>query len=387
MIDSFLRRYSELVTEHPFAVLITAVVTIAFLGTGAQFVETEDQDVSDFLPEKYAPITAFETIDAEFGSAEATTYTILLEVEPVNGSSDEIADVRDPEFLRYVSKISSEAEKMQKVSSVGSPASLFKEIPKEKRTVIETMEKLGEERWSQYISDDFTAAKMTVEASGISVDEELEVADDLSYNIESSPKPSGVELTYTGQTFIDRAFQNESGNTQQLTSTVALLLVVVVVIALFRSATYGLMSLEALIFGIIAGYGLFGWLGFNLSPSTSGAISIGIGIAVDFGIQPVARYREERKEMENGMKKSLYDTLSGIARPMTLGLIAAIMGFSSLSLGDITFLSSLGVILSLTTLMAYFAAFTIIPPTLIIQDRYLDSRVKTVKTNLRSLYT
>lgn len=385
MIDKFLKSYSSLVVKRPFAVLIISLVAVAFLGAGAQFVETEEQDVGDFLPEKYEPIKAFDTIDAEFGSAEATTYTILLEVEPVNGSSDEVGDVRDPEFLRYVSRISSEAEQMQKVSSVSSPASLFGEIPREKRGVIETMEVLGEERWSQYISDDFTAARMTVKAAGISPEEEMQVAEDLNYNIESNPKPAGVKITYTGQTFIDRAFQNESDNTLQLTSIVALLLVVIVVIALFRSATYGLMSLEALIFGIIAGYGLFGWLGYNLSPSTSGAISIGIGIAVDFGIQPVARYREERKEMENSMEKSLYDTLSGIARPMTLGMIAAIMGFSSLSLGDITFLSSLGVILSLTTLMAYFAAFTVLPPTLIIQDRYIGAKVKAVKSKLRRL--
>jgi len=51
------------------------------------------------------------------------------------------------------------------------------------------------------------------------------------------------------------------------------------------------------------------------------------------------------------------------------------MGFSALSLGDITFLSSLGTILSLTTFMAYMAAFTIIPPTLILHDRHITDKL------------
>jgi predicted RND superfamily exporter protein len=159
-------------------------------------------------------------------------------------------------------------------------------------------------------------------------------------------------------------------------------MVMVVVILLFRSIFYGLTSLQTLLFGVAAGVGLFGWLGLNLSPSTSGAISVGIGIAVDFGIQPVSRYREERKHEGLSMKDSLFKTLEGTVRPMTLGLIAAIMGFSTLAIGDVTFLSDLGIILSLTTLMAYLSALTVIPSTLILHDKYLKQKINQLKNTI-----
>lgn len=383
MIDSLIERYSQMVTKRPLKFFLLFLSLTALLTAGATKVETVEQNVNDFLPDSYESIQAFDTIEAEFSSAEATTYTILLEVGPKYSNSNEVRDIRDPELLRYISKIESEAEQMNKVKRAESPISLFSDIPPTKRGVKNTLDSLGKPRWTQFISDDYSAAKIQVEAVGISPDEEVELAKDLRYNVESNPKPSGVELTYTGQTYIDQAFQDQSNETSQITSIVAFGLVLIVVILLFRSFFYGIMSLHTLIFGVAAGFGAFGWLGLNLSPATSGAISIGIGIAVDFGIQPVSRYREERTKEGNNMEESLSIMLSGVARPMTLGLIAAIMGFSTLSLGDITFLSSLGTMLSLTTLMAYLTAFTIIPTVLILHDRYISGRIP----NLNKYYS
>lgn len=379
MIEKIIEKYSDTVVNRPITCLAIVVLVTGFLVSGASKVTVEQQSTEDFLPDSFESIKAFETIQKEFGTAEATTYTVLIESEPSYGNSNEIRDMRDPEALKYIQLIESEMKSMDRVNTVESPVDLFEEVPASKGEVDKTLEQLGKQRWSQYISDDYSAAKITIKATSLSEEQKIDLANDIRYNIESNDKPAGLELTYTGQIYIDQAFQNQSNRTNQLTTTVAFLLVLVVVILLFRSVFYGLNSLQTLVFGIAAGFGTFGWLGYNLSPATSGAISIGVGIAIDFGIQPVSRYIEERKTEENGMEKSLAKTIKGVARPMTLGVIAAVMGFSALSFGRITFLSSLGVMLSLTTIMAYIAAFTVIPPTLIIHDRYLKEKIPDLK--------
>jgi predicted RND superfamily exporter protein len=154
----------------------------------------------------------------------------------------------------------------------------------------------------------------------------------------------------------------------QITGLVAILGVIAVVIILFRSIFYGLTSLLTLVFGIATGFGIFGWLGLNMSPATSGALTMGIGVAIDFGIQPIARYIEERDSF--GIEKSMEETIKGVITPMTVGLVAANIGFLSLNVGRVTFLSDLGTLLTMTTTMAYIAAFTVIPPALVIWDRY-----------------
>ena len=382
MIAKIFKKYAEIVTENPGKVFAASIIATIILVAGAQQIETEEQDVNDFLPESYESITALNKIEAEFSSAEATTYTILIETDPEYSNSTEIRDIRNPKALRYIKMVSEEAENFDKVTNVESPTDLFREIPPTKRKVQQNLDQLGQQRWEQTITTEYNAARITIEAAGISQSEGVKLAENLQYHIDSLPKQPGLELTYTGSIFIDQAFQEQSNNTSQTTSLVAFAMVMVVVILLFRSIFYGLTSLQTLIFGVAAGVGLFGWLGLNLSPSTSGAISVGIGIAVDFGIQPVSRYREERKQEGLSMKQSLFKTLEGTVRPMTLGLIAAIMGFSTLAIGDVTFLSDLGIILSLTTLMAYLSALTVIPSTLILHDKYLKQKINKLKNTI-----
>ncbi|MFB6217293.1 MAG: MMPL family transporter, partial [Candidatus Aenigmatarchaeota archaeon] len=119
--------------------------------------------------------------------------------------------------------------------------------------------------------------------------------------------------------------------------------------------------------------GIFGYLGFNMSPATSGAVSIGIGIAIDFGIQTVSRYREELEESQISVAVS--NTLKSVSRPMTIALVSAIIGFTSLSMGRLTFLSELGIVLSLMTVSAYIGAFTIIPTVLVLHEKYVPKNI------------
>lgn len=373
MKEKLLKTYSEIMAEKPVLMLILVILLTSVLAYGSTNVRTVEQSTEDFLPDSVPSIAAFDTINAEFSSAEATSYTILIKTDPENPNSNEIRDVRNPELIRYVDMISSDIRDLNKITSVSSPSDLFNKQPSSKTDTKKALDQLGVERWSRQISKDYTAVKIDVQASGLAADEETELSDTIRDTVEAHDKPAGIQVMYTGQTYIDEAFQQESQNTTALTSVVALLGVLLVVILLFRSIYYGLTALQTLIFGLAAGFGLFGWLGYNLSPATSGAISIGVGIAIDFGIQPVSRYIEERKD--KAIEPALEETYGGITQPMTMGVIGAILGFSALTFGRLTFLSSLGTILILMTAMAYLSAFLVIPPIMIIYDRHIQKKV------------
>lgn len=368
-VDKMLEGYANLIQEHPAKVLGAAVLVSAVITAGAMNVQTEEQSQDDLLPESLPTMQAFNTISAEFSSGSGTTYTILIETNPQYANSTEIRDMRSPESLRFIEAVSKDIESMDKIRSVSGPAGLFQDgVPSSKADVKQALNTLGQERWSNQITTDYSAAKITVDSVDISSGEQTEMADLIRQTVEVHDKPAGLDVTYTGQTYINQAFQNQTGQTMAITGLAAVLGVIVVVIILFRSVFYGLTSLLTLIFGVLTGFGLFGWLGLNMSPATSGAITMGIGVAIDFGIQPIARYIEERDNFE--IEKSLSETIKGVITPMTIGLIAANIGFLSLNVGRVTFLSDLGTLLTLTTTMAYISAFTVIPPALVIWDRY-----------------
>lgn len=367
-IERTIDRYSDLIFERPGTVLAVVIVVTLLLASGASSIETEQQNQEDLLPDSVPAIAAFNVINAEFSSAEATTYTVLMEASPNHPNSNEIRDVRDPEVLRFTEAVSNDLSSREDVSSVSSPAGLFNDIPSSKRSVQQALETLGENRWQEYISEDYQAARMQVSVIDLTAEEEMEMAGTIRDTVEMHDKPAGLEISYTGQAYIDEAFQQQTQDTMSTTATAALVGVVLTVIILFRSIFYGLNSLLTLVFGIAAGFGIFGLLGLNMSPATSGAISMGIGIAIDFGIQPIARYIEERKDLD--IQNSLSEMFKGVITPMTVGLIAANIGFLTLSVGQVTFLSDLGILLTLTTTMAYVSAFTVIPPSIVLYDRY-----------------
>ena len=381
-VSKVMRNYSGFVSKHPGKFLLSLILVAVMVSAQASNVETVEQQTEDFLPESEPVIESFNILDAEFGSAGGGTYTILIETEPDHANSDEIRDVRDPEFLRYAETISEEIRLFEKVSSVRGPTDLFTQIPSSKNGVIETLNVLGEDRWSQTISKDYQAVRITATSSGLTTVEQESVANSIRNSVEAQEMSSDFDISYSGQIYIDQAFQEQSQETMSITSAASLLGVLLVVIVLFRSIYYGLNSLLTVIFGVAVGFGVYGVLGLNMTPQTSGAISLGIGIAIDFGIQPIARYREERKEFQ--IREALDNTLKGVITPMTVGLFAANIGFMSLAVGKLTFLKDLGILLTLTTTLAYIAAFTVIPASIVFYDRYLTG--KGPDTDLSKLY-
>jgi predicted RND superfamily exporter protein len=371
MIGKAIEKYSELIAEHPIAFLAIIIVFVGILASGAANVETVEQNNEDLLPDTIESVNAFDIISAEFGQGGGgSTYTILIETQPKYSDSNEIRDVRDPRLLNYIETVSNDIESMKEVVSVSSASDLVNQ-PSTKREAWRQMQETGQ--YSEYISDDYSFTILRVSSTDITSGEAEELAERIKTSVETNNQPPGLEVGYTGDPFINQAFQEQSQNTQSQTSLISLIGVLLVVILLFRSIINGLTSLSALIFGIVAGFGAYGLFGLNLSPATSGAVSMGIGIAIDFGIQTVSRYKEERGDY--GIQSSLQRMISGVIKPMTIALIAAIIGFTALSFGRITFLSDLGTMLTLTTLFAYIGALTLIPVLLVLYDRYITKHV------------
>ncbi|MFB6100782.1 MAG: MMPL family transporter [Candidatus Nanohalobium sp.] len=367
-IGSALEGYANFLEDNPVKILTVAVLVTAVLASGASKVQTEEMSQEDILPDSIPVMAAYDRIASEFSTSSGTRYTILIETAPEHANSTEINDLRNPRALRFFRSVSGDLRKFSEIQSVSGPSDLFRDIPSGMSESKKVFKQLGEARWSQYVTEDYSAAKIEINTYELTDDEKFKIADLIRQTVRVHDKPAGLDITYTGQPYIDQAFQQQTQRTMQLTGMVAILGVIAVVVILFRSIFYGMTSLLALIFGIATGFGIFGWLGLDMSPATSGALTMGIGVAIDFGIQPIARYIEEREQYE--IERSMEETIKGVITPMTVGLIAANIGFLSLNVGRVTFLSDLGTLLTLTTTMAYVAAFTVIPPALVIWDRY-----------------
>lgn len=379
MIQKTVESYSGLVAKHPLIVFLVSALFCGSAVAQASSIETVEQGTEDLLPDSVPSVAAFDTLSQEFNAAGGTTYTVLLETSPKYPNSTSPRDIRNPEVTRYITSTADDLSKIDKVSSVSSPADIYTKTPHSPQEAQRQIDSANIQ--TRYISPDYTAARIQVTTTGLTTDQQTRIADRIQRTMSYHDRPTGLKISYTGGVYIDKAFQQESQQSQSFTTTVSILGVLVVVVILFRSFLDGISSLLGLIFGIATGLGVYGFLGLNFSPATSGSISIGIGIAIDFGIQMVSRFNEEtEKQNTKDLSKALEKALNGVLGPMTVALVAATIGFTALSFGRVTFLSELGTVLTLTTGFAYLGALTLIPSFLVIKNRHLNFSIKKLIT-------
>ena len=219
-----------------------------------------------------------------------------------------------------------------------------------------------------YVSDDYTTTVIRINLAEMNEEKNEDFIEALEHIISETEKPAGLDIGLTGSPVISKELKNQVKPTMQRTSMFSLIGIFIVVCLLFLSLRYGIISLLAIGFGIIWVYGILGLLGMPISSTMSGGISMIMGIGIDFGIQVVNRFRQERKRYET--EKAMKITLSNVFMPMLITTLAALIGFRAMSLGQLTMLADLGNMMSYGVLFCFIAAVTVIPSVLVINERF-----------------
>ena len=160
----------------------------------------------------------------------------------------------------------------------------------------------------------------------------------------------------------------------------ALLLIALLLLLFTRTFSDMLLTLAGLIFSIVWVVGAEGWLGPNgLSligpPSSLTAMVpvIVISLTVDYAIQAVSHYREQRLEGE-AVVPAIRKGLSIVIIPLTLAAVTTIVSFLATLLSPIGVIGDFGVVAGLGVGMSLIVMLTLIPAGRTIIDRRRESR-------------
>ena len=222
-------------------------------------------------------------------------------------------------------------------------------------------------QFKYYISDDYTTTIIRINLAEMNEEKKGDFIDELKHIISETEKPAGLNIGMTGDPVVSEELKNQIMPTMQTTSMFSLIGIFIVVCLLFLSLRYGIISLFAIGFGIIWVYGALGLSGMPMSSTMSGGVSMIMGIGIDFGIQVVNRFKQERKKHK--IEKAMKITLSNVFMPMLVTTLAALIGFRAMSLGQLTLLADLGNMMSFGVLFCFIAAITVIPSILVINER------------------
>ena len=383
-MNRLLEGYGEFVARRPYLVLSACLLVLVLGMAGSTLIRQTTVDFSEQIPKDIESIQAFNFIDDEFGGT-GSSVLYAVEIDPDYPGSSESRDVRDPDVIAYLDLLGSSARTIERVTGVTSAADVLSQynggiLPKSKETItglIESGQEGAHNPYSAYISPDYSVAVVRVSYDAQNDEESEEVVNELLQIAAETPGPGGTRTTLTGSPVTNIVIFRQIGPTFALTGSLSFIGILIVVILIFYSLRYGLTSLLAIAFGSVWAFGLLGFSGMSLNPQTSGALSLILGIGIDFGIQVVTRFRQELRKADP--REATSRTLPRVIAPMTISMLAIVLGFTALSFGELKFIGDLGNIMAIGVFMSYMAAITVVPSALMVLNTFSLKSLRRVK--------
>jgi predicted RND superfamily exporter protein len=188
------------------------------------------------------------------------------------------------------------------------------------------------------------------------------------------PHKYHIELTGSSIIFIKGANYMVKNLYQSL--ALAIVLIGGVMWILFRGIRMIIISLLPNIIPLVITAGIMGFAGIPLKPSTILIFSIAMGISSDQTIYFITRYRQEMRETTKGISKIVSDTIRETGISMIYIAITLFFGFGIFSFSTFGSVSALGILLSVTLLVAMACNLTLLPAFLLSLDRREKEKAK-----------
>ncbi len=378
---------SRLITARPYITLIALFIVTVLLGYGATLraPPTEGADVA-FLPPGHPIANATQEIDELFGdSGEVHVVTLVFRGEALTPGGLSQMDG----LLNSVTGDPAVGGLLAPTNPVDAPSLLVKALLQVDSFKSVTPAQIEAAPYPAEIKAALEAMTGTdVDGAPVAIavirlrdtsDEQMEDAerrinelasgDDGPLNV-SSLSPVVIEDEYKQAT--------ESGMGPLL--GLALLLIAGLLLLFTRSISDMLLTLLGLIFAIVWVIGAEGWLGPNAlgligPPSSLTAMVpvIIISLTVDYAIQAISHYREQRGHGESALR-AVRVGLREVSIPVTLAAITTMVSLLAGLFSPIGVIGDFGVVAGLGVGMSLIVMLTLIPAGRTVIDRRRESR-------------
>ncbi len=160
---------------------------------------------------------------------------------------------------------------------------------------------------------------------------------------------------------------------------VEILLIILIGLALFRSLRIILLSKLPCLIPLIITAGLMGYFGIRFNPSTILIFSIAFGISSDGTIYFLSRFRQELQSRTQTYAGAVHATILETGRSMIYTNIILFAGFFIFALSDFGSTAALGILLSLTLLIAMITNLLLLPSIMLSIEGKMAKKLLKVK--------
>ncbi|MFC0183259.1 efflux RND transporter permease subunit [Pseudarcicella hirudinis] len=187
--------------------------------------------------------------------------------------------------------------------------------------------------------------------------------------------PEGYNAQITGNSVV-YAWQNDYLQKNLVESTFqAIILICLIMALLFRSWKMVLISTLPSLIPLIITAGLMGFFGIALKPTTILIFSIAFGISSDGTIYFLTRYKDELLSKNRTIAQAVTETILNTGVSMFYTVVILFSGFFIFTASTFKGTQALGILISVTLLMAMICNLILLPAFLMTINKS-DSRKK-----------
>jgi predicted RND superfamily exporter protein len=357
-VGRFSFAWSRLVIIAAAALLVLAVV-------GITRIEINDNPVKWFK-EKHRLRVADRVMNEKFGG----TYMAY-----VVAGGDDYEYFKEPEALSYLDQLQQHLETDELVGKTSSVVNILKRInfvlhdndesfdilPETSDAVSQFLflyQSMGEaDDILDFLNHESDKANIWVQLKSGDNKQMERIEKKLEEFIQKNPLPAGFTLRWSGLTYINKVWQDLMVFGMLKAVLGSFLVVFLLMIVEFRSFILGFLSMIPLSFSITASYGALGWIGKEYDMPVAVCSALSLGLAIDFAIHHITRYRARFQETGDLEEANRY-VFGAPGRAIFRNSIVISLGFLPLFLSTLTpyatvggFFASLMIFSTLSTLI------------------------------------
>ncbi|MCO6500780.1 MAG: MMPL family transporter [Vicingus serpentipes] len=229
-------------------------------------------------------------------------------------------------------------------------------------------------KFNSFIDSTNQRTRISFQMADIGTQEMDRLLKDIRSKVDTIFPPQDYKVTLTGTSVIFLKGTDYLVDNLFTSLTLAIVLIASLMSVLFSSVRMVLVSLIPNLLPLLTTAGLMGFFDIPIKPSTILIFSIAFGITVDDTIHFLAKYRQELKHHQWNIKEAAHIALRETGVSMIYTSIILFFGFGVFTVSSFGGTVALGVLVSLTLVVAMLADLILLPSLLLSLDKALTTK-------------
>lgn len=379
-------RYANWVTSHPWLIILATLIVVFAAGSGARLLVFKT-DYQVFFSADNPQLMAFDALEAQYTKNDNVMF--ILAPKDGNAFGKETLEAikllteqawQTPYSIRVDSLANFQfTEAIEDDLMVRDLVDADLELSDLNRNSIQRIALSEPMLLNRLVPDrsHVTGINVTVQIPGKNPQEMQEISNfarELASDLQA--QYPHLDIYLSGMVMMNNAFAESSISDMQSLIPISFALMLITLALMTRGLTGTAVTLLVIIFSIITGMGLGGYLGFPLTPPSAISPTIILTMAIANCVHVIVTFMHE---MRLGAEKraAMIESLRINMQPVFLASVTTSLGFLSMNFSDVPPFHHLGIMVAIGVITSFVLAVAFLPAAIML----LPVRTKQVQND------